>query len=822
MTAPDRATFSETNAKDCYHCGLPVPPRVEYQVVIGGRPRVMCCAGCEAVASAIVAAGLDDYYTRRDNYPQSQREALPQIVSKLEVFDRPEIQDRFVTQPAAHEREASLILEGITCPGCVWLNETHLMRQTGVVAVNVNYTTNRATVRWDTRRTSLSQILATINAIGYRAYPYDAQSLEASRKREARSLLARFAIAGLGMMQVMMYALPRYLAEGGIDQSLYSLMNWAALILTAPVVFYSSLPFMSGAWRDIRNCRIGMDVPVAAAIIIAFTASVLATVTGEGEVYFDSVAMFVFFLLGARYLELRARQKAASHLESLSHAMPATAHKLAGFPQSDETDVVPAGALTVGDRVLVRPGEAIPADGIIEQGDSEIDESLLTGESMPVKKVQGQSVAGGSINRGNPLVVRVQRVGDQTVLSAIVKLMERASASRPRLQQITDRVAARFVSVILVLAAATAIWWLDQDAARTLPIVVSVLIVTCPCALALATPMAMAVATSSAAKRGLLVTRSHALETLARATHFVIDKTGTLTLGKPSVQAVYPLNADRENVLLLAAALEQGSEHPVATAMREAARSALHAEQVRNVPGYGVEGVVAGRKFRIGTEAFAAELAANADTGEIEAQIWLADEEGMLAGFDLQDQLRPDAAGFVAALRAQGGQISLLSGDRQSVVRDTAVQLGIETWRATMSPEQKLDYVKALQAQGAVVAMIGDGVNDAPVLTQAQVAIALVSGAALAQGAADMVLLTGRLSDLTRSIEYSRRTLRIVRQNLGWAIAYNVLAIPLAMTGYITPWMAAIGMSGSSLLVVGNAARLAGERRAHRVVLVSD
>jgi Cu2+-exporting ATPase len=299
-----------------------------------------------------------------------------------------------------------------------------------------------------------------------------------------------------------------------------------------------------------------------------------------------------------------------------------------------------------------------------------------------------------------------------------------------------------------------------------LPIVVSVLIVTCPCALALATPMALAVATSSAAKRGLLVTRSHALETLARATHFVIDKTGTLTLGKPSVHAVYPLNADREEALSFAAALEQGSEHPVATAMREAARNALHAEQVRNVPGCGVEGVVAGRKLRIGTESFAGQLAVNADTREIEAQIWLADEEGMLAGFDLQDQLRPDAAAFVAALRAQGAQISLLSGDRQSVVRDTAIELGIETWRATMSPEQKLEYVKALQAQGAVVAM--------------------------------------------------------VRQNLAWAIAYNALAIPLAMTGYITPWMAAIGMSASSLLVVGNATRLAGERRAHRMVLVND
>ncbi len=822
MTGTIDNAAAARDISDCYHCGLPLPAAVEHEVVIGGAARAMCCAGCEAVASAIVAAGLDDYYLRRDNYPQSPREALPQVISQLTVFDRPDIQDRFVTEPAAHEREASLILEGITCPACVWLNETHLIHQNGVVAVNINYTTNRAVVRWDTQQTSLSQILAAINAIGYRAFPYDAQSLEASRKREARSLLARFAIAGLGTMQVMMYALPRYLADNGIDQGLYSLMNWAALILTTPVVFYSSLPFMSGAWRDIHNRRVGMDVPVAAAIIIAFTASVLATVTGEGEVYFDSVAMFVFFLLGARYLELKARHKAASHLESLSHAMPATANRLTGFPQSANSELVPAGSLTEGEYVLVRPGETIPADGVIEQGDSEIDESLMTGESMPVKKLQGQLVAGGSINRGNPLVVCVQHVGSQTILSAIVKLMERASASRPRLQQITDRVAARFVAVILLLAVATAIWWFNNDAARTLPIVVSVLIVTCPCALALATPMAMAVATSSAAKRGLLVTRSHALETLARATHFVVDKTGTLTRGKPSVHAVYPLNAGREEALTLAAALEQGSEHPVATALRNASDTSLCAEKVRNVPGCGVEGVVSGKRMRIGTERFAAGLSADANTGGIDAQIWLADENAMLAGFDLQDELRPDAAGFIASLRAQGAKISLLSGDRPAIVRDTAMQLGIETWRATMSPEDKLEYVKALQAQGAVVAMIGDGVNDAPVLAQAQVAIALMSGAALAQGAADMVMLSGRLSDLTRLVQYSRRTLRIVRQNLGWAIAYNALVIPLAMTGYVTPWMAAIGMSASSLLVVGNAKRLAGERRAHRLVLVGD
>ncbi|MGD2139689.1 MAG: heavy metal translocating P-type ATPase [Burkholderiales bacterium] len=823
MSVPEQPTLRSRDVGECYHCGLPVPAGADYQVSISGIDRPMCCAGCAAVASAIVDAGLESYYTRRDNYPPSPREAVPALVGELEVFDRPEIQNRFVTQPAAHEREATLILEGISCPACVWLNESHLSRQPGISAVSINYTTNRARIRWDMRETSLSRILDAINAIGYRAYPYDPQSLEAMQKRESRSLLARFAIAGLGVTQVMMYALPRYLAgDDGIDRSLESLLNWAALILTTPVVFYSAMPFLSGAWRDVRNRRVGMDVPVALAIIIAFAASLLATATGKGEVYFDSIAMFVFFLLGARYLELRARQKGASHLESLARAQPATANQLPDYPRSMQAELVPAAALAENDYLLIRPGEPVPADALIVQGESELDESLLTGESMPVRKLEGEAVTGGSVNRGNPVVVCVQRVGDQTILSAIVNLMERASLSRPRLQQITDKVAARFVAMVLLLAAATAIWWSMHDAMRTLPIVVSVLIVTCPCALALATPMAMAVATSTAARHGLLVTRSHALETLARVTHFVIDKTGTLTLGKPSLRAVHPLNAGREEVLSLAASLEQGSEHPVAKALREAASGSTQCEQLRNVPGRGIEGVVAGRRLRIGSRAFAAELAGDADTADVDAQIWLADEKYMLAGFDLSDTLRPDAGELVAALHAQGGQVILLSGDRESVVGDTARVLDIDQWQSAMSPEAKLDYVQRLQAQGAVVAMIGDGVNDAPVLAQAQVAIALMSGAALAQGAADMVLLSGRLSDLTDLIQYARRTLRIVRQNLGWAIAYNAIAIPLAMSGHVTPWLAAIGMSLSSLLVVANAMRLAGATRSHRLLLAPD
>jgi Cu2+-exporting ATPase len=794
---------------------------MRFEVTIGGESREMCCAGCAAVASAIVDAGLDNYYVRRDNYPESRFDALPEAVADLSLFDRPEIQSGFVTQETAEQSEAALILEGITCPACVWLNETHLARQPGIVAVRINYTTNRALVRWDTSLTSLSTILAAIRDIGYRAYPYDAQSLEAAQRREARGLLARFAIAGLGMLQVMMYALPGYLAEDGqIAGELSSLMHWAALVLTLPVVLYSAFPFFTGAGRDLRARRVGMDVPVALAIALAFSASVFATITAEGAVYFDSIVMFVFLLLGARYLELRARQKSASHLESLSRAVPATANLLPNFPSSMDTELVPAGALSVTQYVLVRPGETFPVDGQIEQGETEVDEALLTGESMPVKRHEGERVVGGSINRGNPVVVCVEQIGEHTLLSAIVKLMERAAYSRPRLQEITDRVAARFVAVVLILAACVTAWWLVHDPSRALPILVSVLIVTCPCALALATPMAMAVATSSAGRRGLLITRSHALETLAQASHFVIDKTGTLTEGKVTLNEMRAYAISREKSLALAGALEHGSEHPIASAIRDAAKSIRTAHQVRNVPGRGIEGIVDGKPYRIGTAHFAAEFAGREEVPDEALQTWLATDHEILAGFGFDDRLRPDAQRFVTALRAQGSEPILLSGDNAASVRATAARLGIARWCAGMGPQDKVNYVKKMQEQGAIVAMIGDGVNDAPVLAQAQVSVAMMSGAALAQGAADMVLLSGRLSDVAAMVSYARRTRLIVRQNLAWAVSYNLVAIPLAMTGYVTPWMAAIGMSASSLLVVLNALRLTRSPRAHKLPVV--
>ena len=799
----------------CYHCGEVVPPGTRIRTVIGGMPQPMCCSGCAAVAQAIVDNGLADYYERRARFPDSPRQAMPDIVADLRVFDRDEIQQGFVTRPAGHEREAALILEGITCPACIWLNEAHLARQPGVIAIEVNYTTRRARVRWDARLTRLSDLLAAIQAIGYRAYPYDPGAMEASRTRERRDALLRLAVAGLGMMQVMMYAFPAYVTGAGdLPPDAAALMRWASLILTFPVVAYSALPFLRGALRDLRRRRAGMDVPVALGIGAAFIASVVATVSANGDVYFDSVAMFVFFLLGGRYLELLARHRAAAYLEFLSRAMPAVAHRFRAGTQSRETEAVPAGSLQIGDRLLVRPGESFPADGRIEQGTTDVDEALLTGEGRPVSKVTGDGVIGGSINRSHAVDMVVEGVGTQTMLSGIVRLIERASAERPQIQVLTDRIAARFVGFVLVAAAAAALYWAWADPARALPVAVAVLVVTCPCALALATPMVLAVAASAMARLGIVVTRGRALETVARTTHFVFDKTGTLTEGRLRVSEIHvQANGNREQMSTLAAALERQSEHPIGEALAAAAKPPFpDVVEVRNHPGEGVEGVVLGRRVRIGRKGFVGELCGtmgpSAPASAYSSSVWMGDQRGPLAQFVLEDRVRDDARELVSELRAAGRVVMLLSGDGDNAVRSAAAHAGILYYRSRMLPEQKQAAVRDLQEQGAVIAMVGDGVNDAPVLAQAQVSIAMGTGAALAQGVADMVLVSSRLSDLARGFKLSQKTLRIVRQNLAWAFAYNIVALPLAVSGWLTPWMAGIGMSASSLLVVLNALRV--------------
>jgi Cu2+-exporting ATPase len=753
--------------------------------------------------------------------PESPREAMPVALQELGLFDHPDVQKSFVRPISEHEREAALILEGITCSACVWLNEQHIARQPGVTAVDINYATRRARVRWDEQKIKLSQILEAVAAIGYRAHPYDSAKSELLAQKERRTALWRLFVAGFGMMQVMMYAIPVYLAdEGTMTADIEQLMRWASLILTVPVISYSAAPFFSHAWRDIKLMRVGMDVPVALGVGSAFAASVWATLTASGQVYFDSVTMFVFFLLGGRFLEMVARQRSARGVEALARVLPAFVSRYANYPQG-EPERVAVAELVVGDIVLVKPGEVIPADCEIVEGSSSADESLLTGESRPVAKQKGDAVIGGSMNIGSPLTLRVERVGESTRLASIQRLMERAATEKPKIVELADRIASRFVGALLILAViAGAVWW-RLDPSQALWVFVAVLVVSCPCALSLATPAALTVATGVLSRNGVLVTRGHAIETLARATHFVFDKTGTLTEGKPALLDTLVIgDVTRDEALTLAAAMELGSEHPIGQALRNAAAdlSAIASEDIqgaRAVTGKGVEAEWRGESLRLGSPEFAGALHGHPLPERARQWRALGDTIVALSGskewkaiFRLSDRPRQGAAQAMVALRALGIELSAMSGDAPETVARIAEDLGIGSAKGGMTPEDKHDAIRQLQASGALVAMVGDGVNDAPVLAQAHVSVAMGGGTDLARSQGDVVLLSNDLSHLAVGVATARQTLRVIQQNLAWAFAYNIVAIPLAMAGLVTPWLAGIGMSASSLLVVLNALRL--------------
>jgi Cu2+-exporting ATPase len=595
-----------------------------------------------------------------------------------------------------------------------------------------------------------------------------------------------------------------------MTKDIEALMRFASLLLTTPVVFYSAWPFFQGAWRDLRLFRAGMDVPVALGVGLAFAASVYGTFIGSEDVYFDSVVMFVFFLLTGRFLEMNARKKSAEAAESLVKLIPAAAVRLPGFPAGREEETVAAVKLLPGDFVLVGPGESFPADGTVAEGVSNVDESLLTGEAHPVGKQASSAVIGGTLNLESPLVIKVEKVGADTVLSGIVRLLDRALAEKPHLALVADRVAAWFVLVLLIIAAGVATAWYAVDPSRAFWITVSVLVVSCPCALGLATPAALTAALGRLTRLGLLSTRGHALETLARATDFVFDKTGTLTTGEFSLREVHMRRGGKDQALAIARALEQGATHPVAAALRAAGPggAALAAEELRYVPGKGVAGRVAGLDYRLGTPDFVGASPEGIHAPGL-TLVGLADETGVLAWFALGDALRPQARQLISDLKGLGVRIHLYSGDRSENVSALARELGIDDARGDMLPQDKLEAVKALQQAGAVVAMTGDGVNDAPVLAQAQVSVAVDQGAEAAQAAADMVLLSSEIGRLADGVGLARKAQKVIRENLSWAVFYNLLAIPAAALGEVTPWMAGIGMSLSSLLVVLNAMRLA-------------
>jgi len=795
---------------NCYHCDLPVPAGTDYKVHIEGEDRPMCCPGCKAVAQAIVDNGLSNFYQFRTEKSPNPQQSMDDVLETLSLYDKPELQKDFVKMQSGQLRQASLILEGIVCAACVWLNERHVMSLPGVVEFRINYSTRRATVKWDEGKIHLSDILKAITSIGYVAHPFDPGRQETIQKQERSQALRRLAVAGLGAMQVMMLAVAMYAGESqGMEADLRHFMRWVSLVITLPVVLYSAGVFFKSAWRDLKHRQLGMDVPVSLAIGAAFLASIWATWFDTGAVYFDSVTMFTFFLLSGRYLEMMARHRAGQAAEELVRLLPVTATRV-----TDGVDeVVSAAELLVEDIVRIKPGETVPADGVIIEGRSSVDESLLTGESMPVSRLPGSELVGGSVNVESPVLMRIDKVGEDTVLSSIVRLLDRAQTEKPKLAQVADRVAGWFVGIILIIAFGVAAYWWQHVPEDAFWITLSVLVVTCPCALSLATPAALVAATGQLTRKGLLITRGHALETLAKATHVIFDKTGTLTHGRLQLQQIINLDGSTDDELLnIAAAVETGSEHPIARAIIEAANEQKMAADAHAKTGKGIEATVDGKRYRVGKAEFVSELCGKPighDWLEQEQTVIALGDENRVRGlFVLSDVVRENARDAVAAIKQSGLSVTLLSGDHKAVVDAVASRLGIERARASMLPEQKLQYIQGLQEKGEIVVMVGDGVNDAPVLAAAQVSIAMGEGSQIAHASADMVLLSEQLPHIVDGIKMSHRTLVIIKQNLAWALLYNMVALPLAASGMIAPWMAAIGMSLSSLIVVVNALRL--------------
>ncbi len=814
---PDTLATLDAAAQRCYHCGAPNPSPGRWRASLHGAAREFCCAGCLAIARTIEAAGLDAFYDRRSE-ASDRAVAARQSDDAWAQWDDAAAQAGLVRTTAEGHAETSLLLEGIHCGACIWLLESWLARQPGVVAASVNFATRRARVAWDRERAKLSDLLHAVAAVGYRAYPYDPARREALAQREARSLLTRLAVAVLAMMQVMMFAVPTYVSIEGVEPAHRLLLEWASLTLALPAILYSAAPFFRGAWRDLRIRRPGMDVPVALGLAAAFGASAWATFHGQGAVYYDSVTMFVALLLLARYAELVARRRAGDAVEAVATSRPATAERLTAWPARRDVESVGAASLATGDVVLVRPGGTVPADGEVLEGDGEVEEAILTGEARPRAVDVGARVLAGSVAREGALVVRVTAAGEATRLAAVLRLVERAAGERPRVARLADRAATWFVGALLAFAAAVAFTWWQLDPARVFAVTFAVLVVSCPCALSLATPAAFAAAAGALARKQVVVARADALETLAHVTHVVLDKTGTLTEARIALQGIVTCGeTTRAAALALSAALEAHSEHPVARALRAAADGAgtPTAEALRIVAGRGVEGVVDGRTLRIGRVDFVGALsgaplpprAARFDPAA--TLVALGDRDGFLALFALGDTIRPGAGALVETLQRRGIVPVLLSGDRTETVVALARALGIEEARGDALPEDKRAAVAALQAKGAVVAMVGDGINDAPSLAQAQVSLSLGSATPLAQWTADVVVLCDDLTRIGDAIAHARRTLAVVRENLGWAFAYNAIAIPAAALGFVTPLAAAAGMSLSSLVVVGNALRVA-------------
>ncbi|HHF2881691.1 TPA: heavy metal translocating P-type ATPase [Vibrio diabolicus] len=785
--------------ESCYHCGEDVPANTDFKVDILGESRKMCCPGCETVAQTIVDSGLVSYYQYR-TAPAEKADLVPEQLQALIHYDNEDVQSEFVRN-RENVSEVTLSLEGVSCAACAWLIEKQVSNTAGLVSIRVNTTTNRALLAWDNTQVRLSELLSVIHKLGYKAAPFEADKQEASYHRMMKQYLYRLGIAGLATMQVMMLAVALYLEVfGDLEPEFKNYFRWVSLIFATPVLLYSALPFYLNAWRSIKGRTLGMDVPVSIALIFAYVASLIATVTEQGEVFFESTSMFTFFLLVGRFLEMRARRKAAAASGNLLKLIPAIATTLDG-------EQIPVKTLKVGDRIRVLPGEHIPADGKVISGRIHIDESMLTGESVHVVKREGDAVYAGTLNGDESFELEVMSCKADSMISNIVRLQDEAQHSKPKIAEIADVVARYFVGAILIISAGTWLYWHQTKPDDAFWIMLSVLVATCPCALSLATPTALTCATSRMGNFGILLRKGHVFETLCKINHLVVDKTGTLTKGDIEICDTKVLSdLPKEDCLSLAAALEAHANHPIARSFASYANDDFVVYEVQNVIGSGIEGIWNGKVVKIGSAAFV-----QGKESEESHAVYLSVDGEHVASFYYRDPIRKESKAFIQRFADAGIKTTLLTGDSLSNARPVANEIGIDHVVASAKPEDKLAYLKSLD-EDSITMMVGDGINDAPTLAGAHLSVAMGGGTDVAKASADMTLLGDNLEKLLEARLLALRTRKIIRENLAWSLGYNLLILPLAVAGLVAPYIAVVGMSASSIIVVSNSLRLLKEK----------
>jgi Cu2+-exporting ATPase len=798
----------------CDHCLLPFPEREAIRDEIGGKKKVFCCIGCRGIYRVIHEEGLDEFYERRSGWKPGPLEDVPVAI---DLF-------RDSVRYTGDEAEMDISLSGIRCASCIWLIEHSLSRLQGINEARVNYATHRARIRWDPKSVTLDTILKRIKSLGYMSRPYAVSALDEHLREEKRDLLIRFGTAAFFSMQLMLYTTALYAGYfQGIDSFHKKIFELIALALATPVMFYCGYPFLKGAIRAALNRTFSMDTLVFLGSFSAYFYSVIAILVG-GEVYFDTSAMIITLILLGRFVETGAKAKASGAVSALIRLQPKEA-KLAGNGEGAGSRV-PVSSLAIGDRIEVIPGEKIPVDCIVVKGSSELDESMLTGEATPLMKTEGAQVFAGTMNLNGGLVLEVTRVGNETALARIIAVIEEAQARKAPVQKTADRVVGLFVPVVILIAAATFAFRLALGSGMTFSLMtaVSVLVIACPCALGLATPLTVLIGSTLLASRGILAKGGDIFESVARSDSVIFDKTGTLTTGTPTLTNVLAYDIDERKLRVLAASIERHSEHTVSKALRAGiSDSDLHpVTSFRAHPGRGVEGRRDDELLLAGNTSFLESRSVKITEGQRKDLVSLSSKGDTIIGlavgselkgwFVISDDLRQGAREVVAALKRRGCTVGLITGDHRTAAEEIGKRTGISMINAEVLPAQKAAKVREMKEAGHRVVMVGDGINDAPALIEADAGVAMVSATDVAMESADVVLMRNDLSLVPRLMEICGKSLSVIRQNLWWAFSYNIVAIPLAVSGKLHPIVAAAFMAMSSLMVVGNSLRLYREK----------